>query len=110
MALELFLLIIGLLCLIHFQRTKRLPHGPFSVPIFGTLDIFTTLKGPTAIVFSEKYFHFRDMCTFFLGPTLVVVLINEYKLAKELFSKDEFSGNMKYFQTSQRGVLVLNLS
>merc|ERR1712012_233218 len=79
------------------KRTKALPHGPFSVPIFGTLDIFINPASATGIVFNEKYFCFKELCTFFLGPTLVLVLINDYKLAKELFNKDEFSGRPKHY-------------
>ena len=93
MGLELLFIIIGLLCFQHFRKIKNLPHGPFSVPILGTLDIFTNYSGTaTSIVFSEKFFGFKDWCTIFLGPSLVLVLINEFKLAKDLFSKDEFSG------------------
>ena len=95
MLIEFAIIIFGLLWLLHFQRTKALPHGPFSVPIFGTLDIFINPASATGIVFNEKYFCFKELCTFFLGPTLVLVLINDYKLAKELFNKDEFSGKKK---------------
>ena len=95
MLIEFAIIIFGLLWLLHFQRTKALPHGPFSVPIFGTLDIFINPASATGIVFNEKYFCFKELCTFFLGPTLVLVLINDYKLAKELFNKDEFSGKSK---------------
>ena len=95
MLIEFAIIIFGLLWLLHFQRTKALPHGPFSVPIFGTLDIFINPASATGIVFNEKYFCFKELCTFFLGPTLVLVLINDYKLAKELFNKDEFSGKRK---------------
>ena len=42
--------------------------------------------------FGERYFGFRDWCTIFLGPSLVLVLINDFKLARELFGKDEYSG------------------
>ena len=99
MWLELLLILITLLCFHHFRKVKSLPHGPFSVPILGTLDIFTNYNGTaTSIVFSEKFFGFKDWCTIFLGPSLVLVLINEFKLAKELFSKDEFSGKFCRFQ------------
>ena len=93
MALELLLIMIGLLCLHHYRRTRGLPPGPLSVPLLGTLDIFTNYSGTaTSIIFGEQYFGFREWCTIFLGPSLVLVLINDFKLAKELFAKDEFSG------------------
>ena len=57
------------------------------------MDIFKNYSGTaTSIIFNEKYFGFKEWCTIYLGPSLVLVLINEFKLAKELFSKDEFSG------------------
>ena len=93
MALELFLIALGLICLRHYQRTSSLPPRPLSVPLLGTLDIFTNYSGTaTSIVFGEQYFGFREWCTIFLGPSLVLVLINDFKLAKELFAKDDFSG------------------
>ena len=93
MALELLLIAIGLLCLHHYMRTRGLPPGPLSVPLLGTLDLFTNYSGSaTSIIFSEKYFGFKELCTIFLGPSLVLVLINDFKLAKELFVKEEFSG------------------
>ena len=93
MALELLLLLLSLLCLHHYRKTRALPPGPPSVPLLGTLDIFTNYSGTaTSIVFGERYFGFKDWCTIFLGPTLVLVLINDFKLARELFGKDEYSG------------------
>ena len=93
MALELLLITIVLLCLHHYRRTRGLPPGPPSVPLLGTLDIFMNYSGTApSIIFGEQYFGFREWCTIFLGPSLVLVLINDFKLAKELFAKDEFSG------------------
>ena len=40
MGLELFLIILGLICVYHFRKTKNLPRGPFSVPILGILVMF----------------------------------------------------------------------
>ena len=37
MGLELFLIILALICLHHFRKTKSLPRGPLSVPILGIL-------------------------------------------------------------------------
>ena len=93
MALELLLLAIGLLFLQHYWRVRGLPPGPLSVPLLGTLDIFINYsRTATSIVFGEKFFGFREWCTIYLGPSLVLVLINDFKLAKELFAKEEFSG------------------
>ena len=93
MVIELLLITIVLLCLHHYRRTRGLPPGPPSVPLLGTLDIFMNYSGTApSIIFGEQYFGFSEWCTIFLGPSLVLVLINDFKLAKELFAKDEFSG------------------
>ena len=98
MLLELFLCVFVLVCFIHIQKKRRLPPGPFSIPILGTLDIYSysnTDKTVFSLFFSDKYIKkpYNDFCTFFLGPSAVLVIINDFKLVKELFSKDEFSGN-----------------
>ena len=92
MWLELFLLLFTLLWILHIKRVKKFPPGPFSIPLIGTVDMFQRSKSPNEILFSEKYFSYDKFCTFYVGP-LVSVLINDFKIAKELFSKDEFSGN-----------------
>ena len=92
MWLELLLLIFAFLWIIHLKKRKGLPPSPFSIPIFGTLDTFRKFDRATEILFNEKYFDYKYFCPFFVGPSVVTILINDFKLAKELFSKDEFSG------------------
>ena len=99
MLLELFLVILALLWILHIKRTKKYPLGPFSIPLIGTIDMFQRSKSPNEILFSEKYFTYEKFCTFYVGP-IVSVLINDFKIAKELFSRDEFSGNMRNDQVS----------
>ena len=71
-----------------------MPPGPFSLPILGTFDfIIPSKKSFVEKFFSKKFMNYKDFCTLYLG-NYVVVLINDFKLAKELFSKDEFSGDL----------------
>ena len=91
--IELTLCFVVLLWILHIQRTKSLPQGPFSIPILGTVELFQGEKQNKGF-FKDKYNEFQDFCTFFLGPKQVLILINNFKIVKELFSKDEFSGNI----------------
>ena len=89
---EFLLIIFTLLWIIHFKKIKKLPPGPLSIPIIGTWDIVKKIDSATEIFFSEKYFVYEKFCSFFIGPSIVTIMINDFKVAKELFSKDEFSG------------------
>ena len=86
-------LVICFIWLLHQIRIKDLPPGPFSLPIIGTLAMFDRSQTVSSIVFHEKFFHYKDFFTLLVGPILNSIVINDFKLAKELFSKDEFSGN-----------------
>ena len=89
---ELIISFVILAWILHYQRIKRLPPGPFSLPILGTLDfIIPSNKSFVERFFSAKFMNYKDFCPIYLG-NYVIVLINDFKLAKELFSKDEFSG------------------
>ena len=88
--LELFLFILALLCIYHIQIKSKLPPGPFSIPILGTVDIFR--KKHEAVTFAEEYFKYKDFCTFFMGPLVKLIMVNEFKLVKDIFNRDEFSG------------------
>ena len=88
--LELFLFIVALLCIVHIQIKRKLPPGPFSIPILGTVDIFT--KKHEAVTFAKEYFKYKDFCTFLIGPVVKLIMVNDFKLVKEIFNRDEFSG------------------
>lgn len=93
--LELFLFILALLCILHIRIKRKLPPGPFSIPILGTLDIYTKKGG--ALNFAEEYFKYKEFCTFFMGPLVKLIMVNDYKLVKDIFNRDEFSGNIFCF-------------
>ena len=90
MLLELLLLIIGLVTYLHYKKRSQLPPGPFSVPIIGTL--VNHKKGNPDSVMSPDYYKYGEMYTLFVGPFTTFVIINDLQLAKDLFSRDEFSG------------------
>ena len=92
MFLELILCVFTLLCILHIKKRRRLPKGPPSIPIFGSIDLFTKGNLLKAIFNEEYYTKYNDFCTFFLGPRKVLVVINDFKICKELFNKEEYSG------------------
>ena len=69
-----------------------MPPGPPSVPILGTLAALTT--GPVHLVSQKFFYKYEDMYTLFLGPVTTIVVINDLQRAKDLFSRDEFSGKL----------------
>ena len=97
MVFELFLILLALLWFSHFQKLLKLPPGPFSLPLIGTVRIFLDGAGAGAAV-SPKYHKYQDFYTLCLG-TMTLVVINDFQLGKELFSKDEFSGNFSVILT-----------
>ena len=92
MFFELFLCFVTLLCILHIKKKRRLPKGPPSIPMFGSIDLFTKGNLLKAIFNEEYYTKYNDFCTFFLGPRKVLVVINDFKICKELFNKEEYSG------------------
>ena len=92
MFLELILCVFTLLWILHIKKRRRLPKGPPSIPIFGSIDLFTKGNLLKAIFNEEYYTKYNDFCTFFLGPRKVLVVINDFKICKELFNKEEYSG------------------
>ena len=91
MFVELFILFICLITYIHIRRRSALPPGPFSIPIFGTLHAF--MGQGAGHLLHEKFFCYKEFYSVLVGP-FVFIVINDFKLAKELFSRDEFSGKI----------------
>ena len=92
MFFELILCFVTLLCILHAKKRRNLPNGPPSIPIFGSIDLFTKGNLLKSIFNEEYYTKYKDFCTFFLGPKKVLVVINDFKICKELFNKEEYSG------------------
>ena len=91
MLLTLVLAITIFLAIFFRRKNKsKLPPGPPCLPILGCLPFVNTKKG----IFSWTLDHAvtkHKLATVMLGPKKIFV-INDFKLAKELFGKEEFSG------------------
>lgn len=86
MIVELLIFVIFLAFWLHKKKRDKFPPGPFSLPIIGTVSLYK--KGNRA----TDYPTYGDMTSFFIGPQTVMIMINDFQLSKDLFSKDEFSG------------------
>ena len=93
MVFELFLVLLGLIWFSHYQKLLKLPPGPFSLPLIGTIQVLRNGVGAQAVL-SPKYHKYGDFYTICLGP-MTLIVINDFQLSKELFAKDEFSGNFQ---------------
>ena len=72
MWIELVICIFSLLWILHFQKRRKLPLGPFSVPLFGTLELFTTKKKFLEFITDEKHNKcYKDFCSFYLGRNAI---------------------------------------
>eukprot|EP00093_Oithona_nana_P013662 13662.XXX_526995_528524_1 [CDS] Oithona nana genome sequencing. len=111
MFIELLILLISLITFRHYYLKSQLPAGPFSLPLLGTVGVIKN-RGSGGVV-AEAWQKFDKMYTLFLGSGILVV-INDYKLTKELFAKEEFSGrsnnylftHIKGFHGHKRGVIT----
>ena len=89
----IFLIII--LCYLtyskHKKRCKSLPPGPPSLPIVGSIPFLNAKKGyPDAITKECHKYKDQKLYTVWMGP-LSIVVIQDFDLCKEMFSRDEFS-------------------
>ena len=91
MFVTFFVVFVTLSFVIHYLKVKRYPPGPFSVPFLGTVDLITQGNNANRLV-NKDYHKYGDMYSLYFGPTFVFVVINDLQLAKQLFSKDDFSG------------------
>ena len=88
MFFELFILLLCLICYLHYNKIRKLPPGPFSIPIIGSMT--GSILGSQ--VFKKEYHKYGDMYSILVGPHTTLVIINDLQLTKDLFSRDEFSG------------------
>ena len=110
MVFELILVLLGLIWFSHYQKLLKLPPGPFSLPLIGTIQVLQNGVGAGAAL-SPKYHKYGDFYTICLGP-MTLVIINDFQLGKELFAKDEFSGNFQkqFFFVNTHSLNPSNLS
>ena len=89
------LTVIIILCYLiytkHKKRCQALPPGPTSLPIVGSIPFLNAKRGyPDAITKECQDYHHQKLYTVWMGP-LSIVVIQDFALAKDLFSQDEFS-------------------
>lgn len=87
---------------------KKLPPGPPSIPIFGSIPFMKRNvlreKGPVEFILDTTFEKlYSDMYTIWIGYRPLVVIQN-YNLAKDLFSREEYCGRtLDYFEKYIRG-------
>ena len=90
---ELLILFLSIVTFLHYYLKYQLPPGPFSIPLIGTIGILGRISGGG--ICNVKWHKYQKMYTVFIGR-MVIVVINDFKLTKELFAKEEFSGKILY--------------
>ena len=93
MFIELLILLLSIVTFRHYYLKYQLPPGPFSIPLIGTIGVLGRISGGG--ICNVKWQKYQKMYTVFIGR-MVIVVINDFKLTKELFAKEEFSGNIYY--------------
>jgi len=94
--IPLFLLLMFKVLIDLFKNPKKFPPGPPSVPILGSLPF---LPGPGIEKFVSDYIASFGKVTGLVAGSNYIVMINDWKLAKSLFAKEEFSGRMRNYTT-----------
>ena len=95
MSVTIFLLACVILIVIKLltRRPPRFPPGPFGLPIMGSHP-FLPGEGTDKYV-SEKITSYGPVTGLFSGSYPLIV-INDWKMAKSLFAREEFSGRIRY--------------
>jgi cytochrome P450 len=75
---------------IFWKKGKNLPPGPPRIPILGSVPFISTKRGLVDWVLDKSVTRHK-VATVGLGSKNIFV-INDFELAKDLFSKEEFSG------------------
>ena len=89
------LTVITILCYLTYSKHEKicrsLPPGPPSLPIVGSIPFLNAKRGyPDAITKECHEYNDQKLYTVWMGP-LSIVVIQDFDLCKDLFSRDEFS-------------------
>lgn len=89
LTLMVFLLtLVGARVLTRWWKTRHLPPGPRGIPLLGYLPFF---DGDTHLHYLELARKYGPVLSLRLGNQYVVVL-SDYKMIREAFRKEEFTG------------------
>ena len=78
----------------HMKRRKSLPPGPPSLPLIGSIPFMNGDNGlADSFVHPSLYKYDPYLCTVWIGM-IPLIMIQDYALAKDLFSSDDFSGRI----------------
>lgn len=91
--LTIFLLILFKYIIKHFQRPPKFPPGPPWLPVLGSAPF---LPGSGTEKFVSDYIGSFGPVTGLIQGSYYIAMINDWKLAKYLFSKEEFSSRLRY--------------
>lgn len=87
----LVIFLVSVLLLFGLKSRRKVPPGPPQVPILGSIPFLKLEKG-VGDYFLDECVTRNKISTVAVGPRFKPFIINDFELAKELFSKDEFSG------------------
>ena len=100
---------LWMLCYVIYKKHKKicksLPPGPPSLPWIGSIPFLDRKRGMADAVVNESHYHYDPyLCTVWIGVRSII-LIQDFSLAKELFSLDEISGRVAgYHDMFIRGI------
>ena len=93
----LFLLTLVFILLFKFSKPPKFPPGPPALPLVGSLPF---LPGGTGIErFVNDYVSSYGPVTGLVTGDYYLVMINDWRLARTLFAKEEFSGRLENYTT-----------